>query len=94
MGDNADGRQVMVEGYLRWQFESNSIWPSKKAYDRGDLNEALAIGMELTDPDYKRMSSYDGKMVRLKGSFSTKIKGHGGFCRGGLSDISDVSLLK
>lgn len=94
MGDSANGRHVTVEGYLHWKFEGNSIWLSKRAYDRDDLNMALALDMEPTNPDYKRISFYDGKMVSLKGFFSTEIKGHGGFCRGGLSNISNVTLLK
>ena len=95
------GKQVSVSGYAQIQFENDVLCPQRQPvtsrsciwlnYDDGPYESEA--DMARYDAAEERWRSFDGKRIRVVGTFDARDTGHLGSTSGGLHHIIDVSVL-
>jgi hypothetical protein len=87
-------KKVTLEGYEYCSFENHVLWVSKLARTRNsDFSKVIWLDISPNDKLWPKFVQYSGKIVTITGIFSREIIGHGGFCHGGLTNITEVELI-
>lgn len=86
-------KTVTVEGYERCKFEGNTVWLSKRDCQR-ETKKVLWIAIDRNDKCWAQFEKSNNRIVKITGTFSRNITGHGAYCPGGLSNISEITLVK
>ncbi len=85
--DRYHGRTVLVQGYLRVEFEGTAIYLSKEDADYGMTCNAFSVVLS------KKSAKYDRKHVLLEGRFDKNCRGHYGMFQGTIDHITRVVEL-
>ncbi len=95
------GNRVAVSGYARIQFENDVLCPQRETasskdciwlnYDDGPY--VSETDMARYEGAEERWRLYDGKRIRVVGTFDARDTGHLGSTSGGIHHITDVSAL-
>ncbi len=80
-----DGREVMLEGFLRLEFEGNALYIHQE--DDSHILTKNAIWVNATPEMLKNREQLDGHYVLLVGIFDAKHFGHMGLFAGELHQI-------
>jgi hypothetical protein len=86
-----DGKQVMVTGVPRIQFEGQALYLHKEDYDAGLAPNALWL--TVPREKYAEWKSLEGRYVRVVGTFRAAEKGHLSAYSGGLREITTFEVL-
>lgn len=87
-----DGKVVRVIGFVRLEFEGNSIYLHQDDYKHGITKNGLWI--DVTDDIHKKQKDYDQKYVLLEGTFNAKETGHMGLWSGGIQKITRCQVWR
>lgn len=84
-----DGKVVQLHGFARVTFEGNALYMSRDDANYLIQTDALWLGFKHgSEP-----SEYNGKWVRVQGTFNAKHFGHMGAFSGAIDDITRIELL-
>lgn len=85
-----DGRQILVAGFLRLEFEGNCLYLHREDYEHLILKNAIWI---VRNPVINAQSNtLNMHYVVLLGTFNATRKGHLSLTSGSLTDISGARL--
>ena len=85
-----DGRQILVAGFLRLEFEGNCLYLHREDYEHLILKNAICI---VRNPVINAQSNtLNMHYVVLLGTFNATRKGHLSLTSGSLTDISGARL--
>lgn len=87
-----DGKMVRVIGFVRLEFEGNSIYLHQDDYKHDITKNGLWI--DATDDMRKRQARFDQKYVLIEGTFDAKMKGHMGLWSGSIVKITRCEARK
>jgi hypothetical protein len=84
-----DGKEVVTTGLASIKFENTALRPIKPSKN----TEELGVWLEFANlkSEYKK---FDGKHVRVRGTFSAGKQGHFGMFKGVISNIKEVATLE
>ena len=83
--DKYDGQMVRTYGYLRIEFEGNSIYLHKEDYEHSLLKNGLWVSF---NPDkVSNQAEFSNKYVLIEGRFDAHSQGHMGLWSGTIKDI-------
>ena len=85
-----DGREVMLEGFLRLEFEGNALYIHQED-DSHNLTKS-AIWVNATPEMLKNRDRLDGHYVLLVGTFNSKQFGHMRLFAGELDQIKRAEI--
>ena len=87
--DKYHGRNVMIKGVVRLQFESNAIYLTKDCYNNRLSKNALWISLDekTLKTDLRKLRKYNGKYVLVEGVFDKTNKGHFGMYSGTIKNV-------
>ena len=80
------GKFVRVIGFVKLEFESNSVYLHQDDYKHQIFKNGLWI--DVTDEIRKKKDEFDQKYLLLEGTFNAKKKGHMGAWSGSIEKIS------
>lgn len=69
------GREVTVEGYLRFSSNARNLWHSRKSSETEPYEECVSVGWSKSN--LNQLMSFDGKTVRVTGKLIHRPFGEG-----------------
>lgn len=84
-----EGKQVMVIGTARFEFESSALFLHREDYREHNLHNAIRVS--ISDRRLlERLARFNGSIVRVQGEFFTQVFSPDGEARGGLRDLAFI----
>lgn len=85
------GRKVTVVGFLKIQFEENTLYPFAESAKYHPLAESIWV--DVTDDIRLRRNELNLSYVKITGTFNAMRHGHGNLFIGTIENIEKVSLV-
>ncbi|MBE7215528.1 hypothetical protein MK852_09830 [Shewanella benthica] len=87
------GREIIVTGAYRFDLDLATLYPSKEylAEDIFQSSISLELPDGLTPEKLEALMELDGQFIRVKGTFDAKNRGFGGFNKGTVTNIKEIS---
>jgi hypothetical protein len=78
------GKRVQLIGYMRLEFEGNSLYLSRELYEHGGMHDALWIDVE----GMTATPRFDEGWALIEGTFNAEARGHFGMFAGSVEKIT------
>ena len=88
--DAHHGKPILVEGFLKLEFEGNCLYLHKEDYEQGLSKNGIWV--EVTDEIEEKLKELNLRYVMLVGVFDAHSKGHFSSCSGTIKSITRAKL--
>ena len=88
-----DGKKVMVQGYVHFEFEGNAIYLHKEDFLYGISRNSLWLSLSASK-GANEFSDCQDSYALVRGTFKAGIGGHNDMASGELHDIAKCSVGK
>ena len=91
-----DSANIEIEGYFKANFEDVSVYKSKDDYNDGNKKSAIWVNFNKNLGLYENdgLDKLDGKMIKIRGFFNSRNKGHLNQYLGEIDDVYSVKGQK
>lgn len=87
------GSDIIVTGAYRFDLDLATLFPSKEYLEEDIFQSSISLELpdDLTSEKLESLMSLDGQFVRVTGTFDAKNRGFGGFNKGTVTNIKEIS---
>ena len=86
-----DGKKVMVQGYVHFEFEGNAIYLHKEDFLYGIDHNSLWLSLSPSK-GANEFSKCQDSYALVRGTFSARMRGHNDMASGSLHDIAKCEV--
>lgn len=87
-----EGQRVRVVGFLRLEFDQNTLYPNRDDYNTSQTKHALLL--DLSNAQLRSSGKLNNGRVMVEGVFRTKDIGHGGLWPGALKPVIWLNMTR